>query len=171
MSPEEKPALLGLLRGQRRDTRREWAQLSPSGFGVKGSFRAGECSLRCTVRSGAVQIQRGELGCTCGNRKDPETTETLSQVPARHCPGGGGDADKQNGLLGLPACHRLLTTADVCPIFFFFFWVEEKETRAVPFFYVGRMCQVQVQSDLVERGLEQNTHASRRFILSWSDPW
>ena len=103
MSPEEKPALLGLLRGQWRDTRREWAQLSPSGFGVKGSFRAGECSLRCTVRSGAVQIQRGELGCTCagGNRKDLETTETLM---VRSLPGivrgAGGDADKQNGLLG-----------------------------------------------------------------------
>ena len=79
------------------------------GLWSQGSFRAGECSLRCTVRSGAVQIQRGELGCTCGNRKDPETTET----PAGPCPalsgGWGGDADEQNGLLGplmpLPPDH------------------------------------------------------------------
>ena len=71
------------------------------GLWSQGSFRAGECSLRCTVRSGAVQIQRGELGCTCGNRKDPETTETLT---GRSLPGivrgRGGDADEQNGLLG-----------------------------------------------------------------------
>ena len=56
----------------------------------------------------------------CGNRKDPETAETLT---VRSLPGtvrgAGGDADEQNGLLGLSACHRHLTTADVCLVCLF----------------------------------------------------
>lgn len=96
--------------------------------------------------------------------------QTLSQVPARHCPGGGGDADKQNGLLGLPACHRLLTTADVSLFFCFcFFWWKEKRKGLCPCLWVG--CTQSRCSINLLRGFCRRTHVLQDgFILSWSHP-
>ena len=98
----------------------------------------------------------------CGNRKDPETAETLT---VRSLPGtvrgAGGDADEQNGLLGLSACHRHLTTADVCPCcFVFVFLVEGEKVRAVSLLVGGRY-PVQVQCCVAERFLQENTRATR----------
>ena len=109
VSLKRKPAQMGLLRDQQRDTHPGggtafclglWNQGLVQGWRLFSPVRR-DCSL--TVRSGGVQIQQEKLCCTCagGKRKDVETTETLT---VRSLPGtvrgSGGDADKQNGLLG-----------------------------------------------------------------------
>ena len=102
----------------------------------------------CAAR---VQVARGRT----------QRRQRLSQSGPCPAVSGGRGAMQTSRWASWSCDHCHLTTAGVCPCFFFFFGEGEGDERAVPFFYVGRMCQVQVQSDLVERGLQQNTHASR----------
>ena len=111
----------------------------------------------------------GRAGLHVWQQEGPrDDRDSDRQVPARHCPGPGGDADEQNGLLGLSACHCHLTTADVRPIvLFLLFWWKEKRRGLRPCLWVGgtqSRCSVEVL-----RGFCRRTHVLQDdFILSWS---
>ena len=172
MSPKRKPALMGLLRDQQRDTLPGrgaafslglWNQGLVQGWRLFSQLHCQEWRSSDSAGKAVLHVCRWQEE---GLRDD---RDSHSQVPARHCPGGGGRC-RQAEWASWSCDHSHVSTAGVCPcILFFFFWWKEKRKGLCPCLWIG--CGQSRCSVYSLRGFCRRTHVLQDgFTLPWSDP-
>ena len=160
VSLKRKPAQMGLLRDQQRDTHPGGGTAFSLGLWNQGLVQGWRLfsQLHCQEWRSSDSVGKAVLHvCRWQEEGLRDDRDSHSQVPARHCPGARGRCRQAEWASGsCDHCH--LTTAGVSPMFFFSGGRRKGKGCVLP---VDRRWPVQVQCLLAERFLQENTRATR----------